>query len=57
MPDLGERLIERATEPLRTRVVSLQQVEGHALRRLRPDAGQAAQRVDQFFEGGRCFHE
>ena len=57
MPDPGERLIERATEPLRTPVVTLQQVESHALRRLRPDTGQAAQGFDQFLKGGWCFHE
>ena len=56
MPDLGQRLIERETEPLRTSMVTLQQVESHALRRLRPDAGKAAQGFDQFFESGRRFH-
>lgn len=56
MSDPGQCLIERATEPLRTPVVTLQKVESHALRRLRPDAGKAAQGFDQFFEGGRCFH-
>ena len=56
MSDLGERLIERASEPLRTPVVTLQQVESHALRRLRPDAGKAAQGFDQLFKTRRRFH-
>ena len=57
MADPGERLLERLPEPLRARMVALQQMEGHALRRLRPDAGQAAQCFDQLFETGWRFHE
>jgi hypothetical protein len=46
-------MTQRVGEPQRALLVALQQVVGHALRRLRPDAGQAAQGLDQFFEGGR----
>jgi len=51
MPDPGQRLIERARKPLRTRMITLQQMESHALCRFWPDAGQAAQGFDQCFEG------
>ena len=50
MPDPGQRLIERATEPLRARMITLQQMESHALRRFHADARQALQRIDQTFE-------
>ena len=42
--------LQRLRQPLRTFAVVLQQVEGHALRRLHADAGQAAQRLDQRVE-------
>jgi hypothetical protein len=38
------------SQALRAVAVVLQQVEGHALRRLHAHAGQAAQRVDQAFD-------
>ena len=57
MSDPCQRLIERATESLCPWVVTLQQVESHALRRFRPDARQAAQRFDQLFEGRWGFHK
>jgi hypothetical protein len=36
--------------------IVLHQVIGHALRRLRPDARQRAQRFDERRQGGRLFH-
>ena len=50
MPDSVQRLIQRARKPLRTWMITLQQMECHALRRFWPDAGQAAQGFDQFFK-------
>ncbi len=50
VPDFRENLRERAAQSLRARPVALQQVVGHALRRLGSHAGQAAQRGDQLFE-------
>jgi len=57
MPDPRQRLIQRPAQTLRPGMVPLQQVESHTLRRFRPDAGQAAQGFDQFFEGRWGFHE
>ena len=53
MADALEREPERVAEALRPGLVALQQVIGHALRRLRPDAGQAAQRGDELIESRR----
>ena len=56
MAHLGKRLLECLSKPLRAGMVALQKMEGHALRRLRADAGQTAQCFDQLFETGRRFH-
>ncbi len=42
-----QRMEHGLTQPLGTGAVPLQQMIGQALRRFRPDAGQAAQRLDQ----------
>ena len=47
---LRDRRLQRARDAQRAVAVVLQQVEGHALRRLHADAGQAAQRLDQRVE-------
>src|SRR3569623_1426695 len=44
---LAKRTRERAGELARALAVALEQMIGHALRRLRPDAGQTAQRLHQ----------
>lgn len=55
MPDFRQSLTERASEPMRAGLITLQQVKRHALRGFRPNAGQAAQGFDQFFDGGGRF--
>jgi len=56
MLDEFERAAERDPEARGTRVITLQHMERHALRGLRTDAGQAAQRLDQLFEARGVFH-
>ena len=50
MPHRHGRRLQRLRQALGAIAVVLQQVVGHALGRLLPHAGQAAQRVDQAFE-------
>jgi hypothetical protein len=45
--------IEAAREAFRPAPLALQQVIGHALRRLRADAGKTAQCLDKLVEAGR----
>jgi type IV pilus biogenesis protein CpaD/CtpE len=45
-----DRLAQGARQHVRAFAVMLQQMECHALRRFRPDAGQAAQRFGQQFQ-------
>ena len=46
-----DRLLQRIGDPPRAVAVVLQQVPGHALRRLDADAGEAAQRLDRASRG------
>src|SRR5262249_45283290 len=55
--DARERVFERAREALRAFLVALEEVIRHALRRFRPDAGQATQRLDQLLERDRLLHQ
>ena len=50
MADLFDRLGQRVRQPLAARALALQHVVGHALRGLRADARQHAERFDQLFE-------
>jgi len=50
MLDAFEREPKRTRQPARTPAIPLQQVIRHALGGLRPDAGQATQRGDEFVE-------
>ena len=52
MLHLRQRLLQRRGQPAGAAAVVLQQVEGHALRRLLAHAGQPAQGVDQRIEAG-----
>src|SRR5690606_39967805 len=48
--DAAHGRLERAGEPAGTLPVAVEQMKRHALRRLRADAGQALQRLDQLVE-------
>src|SRR5579883_3496497 len=49
----GQSAVESLRERARRRPPLLQQMKGHALRRLRPDAGKGTQRFDELGETGR----
>jgi hypothetical protein len=52
VPHPGDRLLQRFGDPPGAVAVVLEQVPGHALRRLDADAREAAQRLDQTLERG-----
>ena len=54
--DAIQRLLQRFGKKAGTVAILLQQMERHALRGLRPDAGQAAQRFDETDQGRRIDH-
>jgi hypothetical protein len=51
-----DRMRHRAGNLYGAITIMLHQVIGHALRRFRAHAGQAAQGLSQHLEAGRCFH-
>ena len=51
-PQRIERAMQRRRKAIGAATVALQQMVGHALRRLGADARQATQRLDQFVEAG-----
>jgi hypothetical protein len=56
VPDLIDRLGQRAAELRRTVTVMLHQMIGNALRGFGPDAGQSAQGLGKKYKTGRRFH-
>src|ERR1700722_2857816 len=56
MPDGAEGLRQSLRENPAAVAIALQQIKGHALRRLRADARQTSQGIDQAGQCGRVFH-
>ncbi len=57
MTDGARRGFERERETLRALAIVLQKMQRHALRRLGPDARQAAQRLGQLLEAAERLHD